>query len=78
MSPYRWTSRLRSPAAAEIGALTADLAQRLAPSAGLRNLLVHRYGDIRLDLLASGVAATLSAYPDYIRQVSAYLLSLDR
>jgi uncharacterized protein YutE (UPF0331/DUF86 family) len=50
----------------------------LAPSAGLRNLLVHRYGDVRLDLLAAGVAATLDSYSDYIRQVSAYLLALDR
>jgi len=65
------------PTAAEIGALTADLAQRLAPSAGLRNLLVHRYGDVRLDLLAGGIAATLNAYPVYIQQVSAYLLTLD-
>ena len=77
-APAPQTGRESFPAAAEAGALTTDLAQRLAPSAGLRNLLVHRYGDIRLDLLASGVAATLSAYPDYIRQISAYLLSLDR
>ena len=61
-----------------MGALTADLAQRLAPSAGMRNLLVHRYGDVRLDLLAAGIAGTLDAYPVYIREVSAYLLSFGR
>ena len=55
--------------------LTPDLAQRLAPSAGLRNLLVHRYGDIRLDLLATGITATLEGYPTYIAQVSAYVLA---
>ena len=71
------TGRESFLAAAAIGALTADLAQRLAPSAGLRNLLVHRYGDVRLDLLAGGIAATLNAYPVYIQQVSAYLLALD-
>ena len=38
-------------------------------------LLVHRYGDIRLDLLAAGIAATLHAYPTYIAQVSAYVLA---
>ena len=38
-------------------------------------LLVNRYGDIRLDLLAAGIAATLHAYPTYIAQVSAYVLA---
>ena len=38
-------------------------------------LLVHRYGDIRLDLLAAGIAAALHAYPTYIAQVSAYVLA---
>ena len=37
------TGRESFLAAAAIGALATDLAQRLAPSAGLRNLLVHRY-----------------------------------
>jgi uncharacterized protein YutE (UPF0331/DUF86 family) len=71
------TGRESFLAAAAIGALAADLAQRLAPSAGLRNLLVHRYGDVRLDLLAGGITATLTTYPGYIRQVSAYLRSLE-
>jgi uncharacterized protein YutE (UPF0331/DUF86 family) len=62
-------------AVAKAGVLTPDLSQRLAPSAALRNLLVHRYGDIRLDLLATGIAATLDAYPTYIAQVSAYVLA---
>jgi uncharacterized protein YutE (UPF0331/DUF86 family) len=56
--------------------LEAELADRLGPSAGMRDLLVHRYGDIRLDLLAAGIAAALRTYPEYIRQVSGYLLSL--
>jgi hypothetical protein len=38
-------------------------------------LLVHRHGDIRLDLLAAGIAATLDASPTYIAQVSAYVLA---
>lgn len=52
-----------------------DLAERLAPSAGRRNLLVHRYGDIRIDLLAEGIAATLAGYPAYIESVAAYVLA---
>lgn len=73
--PAPETGRESFLAAAEAGVLTPDVAQRLAPSAGLRNLLVHRYGDIRLDLLAAGIAATLAAYPIYISQVSAYVLA---
>ena len=38
-------------------------------------LVNRRYGDIRLDLLAAGIAATLDAYPTYIAQVSAYVLA---
>lgn len=76
-APAPETGRDSFPAAATVGALADDLAERLAPSAGMRNLLVHRYADIRLDLLAAGVAATLEDYPEYIRQVSAYLLSRD-
>jgi uncharacterized protein YutE (UPF0331/DUF86 family) len=73
--PAPETGRESFYAVAKSGVLTPDVAQRLAPSAGLRNLLVHRYGDIRLDLLAAGIAATLDAYPTYIAQVSAYVLA---
>lgn len=75
-APAPETGRDSFAAAAATGALVADLAERLAPSAGLRNLLVHRYGDIRLDLLAVGIASTLDGYPAYIQQISTYLLSL--
>ena len=73
--PAPETGRESFHAVAKAGVLSADLARRLAPSAGLHNLLVHRYGDIRLDLLAEGIASTLEAYPTYIAEVSAYLLS---
>lgn len=77
-APAPETGRDSFHAAAAAGVLTEDLAQLVAPSAGLRNLLVHRYADIRVDLLAAGVSATLRAYPQYVKQVSTYLLSLDR
>jgi uncharacterized protein YutE (UPF0331/DUF86 family) len=76
-APAPETGRESFPAAAVVGALPDDLAERLAPSAGLRNLLVHRYADIRLDLLAVGIAATLTDYPNYVRQISTYLLSIE-
>ena len=39
-------------AAAAVGAIDGELAERLVPSAGLRSVLVHRYTDIRTDLVA--------------------------
>jgi hypothetical protein len=74
---YRAAAERLIPAAAAVGALADSLAQRVAPSASLRNLLVHRYADIRLDLLTVGIAATLADYPSYIGQISTYLLSAD-
>lgn len=60
-------------AAAESGAIGDDLATALAPAAGLRNILVHRYTDIRTDLVASAVNMTLDGFADYVRQMAAYL-----
>lgn len=62
-------------AAATAGAITEDLAAELAPAAGLRNVLVHRYTDIRTDLVASAVNSTLDGFAAYVRQVAAYLVN---
>ncbi len=61
-------------AAATSGAITEDLAAELAPAAGLRNVLVHRYTDIRTDLVASAVNSILDGFAEYVRQVAAYLI----
>ena len=57
-------------AAAEADVIDADLAERLAPAAGLRNLLVHRYGDIRLDLVAAAIPEVLDGFAIYVEQVA--------
>ncbi|HYZ98804.1 MAG TPA: DUF86 domain-containing protein [Acidimicrobiales bacterium] len=59
--------------AAAAGATTADLARRLAPAAGLRNRLVHRYDDIRVDLVAAAVDELLTGFDVYIKQVAAFI-----
>lgn len=53
--------------------ISEALAERLAPSAGLRNVLVHQYVDIRTDLVASSIASTLEQYPAYIEAVAGFL-----
>lgn len=56
--------------AAEAGAVPPDLAQRLAPSAGLRNVLVHEYAQVDLALVARGVELARSDYRAYVREVA--------
>ncbi|MGF1648092.1 MAG: DUF86 domain-containing protein [Kineosporiaceae bacterium] len=61
-------------AAAAVGAIPDDLARRLAPSAGLRNRLAHRYGEVDLDIVAAAVPQAHADYGEYVRRVSAWLL----
>ena len=56
-----------------VGAISEDLAERLAPSAGLRNVLVHRYADIRIDLVADAIPTVLDGFGQYVGQVADWL-----
>ncbi len=67
------TGRASFEGMAEIGAIGVDLAARLAPTAGLRNVLVHRYADIRVDLVAAAIDPALDDFAVYIRAVAAHL-----
>lgn len=62
--------------AAEAGAIEQDLAVRLAPSAGARNVLVHEYVAIDLDKLVTAVERTRTDYPEFVRQVAAFARSI--
>lgn len=59
--------------AAEAGWLPRELAERLAPSAGLRNVLVHRYLDIDPEQVAAAAVQARSDYRQYVRAVGAAL-----
>jgi uncharacterized protein YutE (UPF0331/DUF86 family) len=69
------TGRESFLAAAEAGIVSTELAEQLAPAAGLRNVLVHRYIDIDVDLVAGAVAETLELMPQYIDAVGRFLRS---
>ena len=56
--------------AAEAGAVPHDLAERLAPSAGLRNVLVDEYPQVDLVLVARGVDLARTDYRAYVREVA--------
>ncbi|MDQ3305350.1 MAG: DUF86 domain-containing protein [Actinomycetota bacterium] len=62
--------------AAALGAIPLELAQEMAPAAGLRNLLVHRYGDINLDLLTQALPEILEHFSAYVTHVAHWLANL--
>jgi len=63
--------------AATVGAIDASLAALLAPTAGLRNVLVHRYIDIDSQIVAAAIDVVLDGYADYLRSVARWLGSTD-
>ena len=50
-----------------------ELAQRLAPSAGLRNRLVHEYEGIDDAKVLAAIRTTLDIYPQLVEAVEAFL-----
>lgn len=53
--------------------LDQELAHRLKPSVGLRNLLIHEYATIDLDLVAQAVGTALEDYRAYVEAVAGFL-----
>jgi uncharacterized protein YutE (UPF0331/DUF86 family) len=59
--------------AGELGFLSLNLAEKLAPSAGLRNRLVHEYDRIDHSIILKAVSMAQELYPRYIEEISASL-----
>lgn len=57
----------------ELGILPQDLAVALAPSAGLRNRLVHEYEAIDDTIVIAAVPQAQDLYPQYIAAVERHL-----
>ena len=55
------------------GILSPELARRLAPSAGLRNRLVHEYDALDDDRVLAAIRTALELYPRYIQAIEAHL-----
>jgi uncharacterized protein YutE (UPF0331/DUF86 family) len=70
-SSYRDSFRL----AAQAGLIDEELALRLEPSVGLRNILTHEYVEIDLVLVAASAEAALVDYGEYASAVHAWLLA---
>lgn len=59
-----------------LGILSDDLARELAPSAGLRNRLVHEYETIDDAKVHAAMSTLLTMYPRFVDSVDRYLRSL--
>lgn len=59
--------------AAHAGVITKDLADRLGPSTGMRNILVHAYLDLDMDRFVAAVPHALEQYGEYVRQAAGWL-----
>ena len=57
----------------ELKIISLNLAQKLAPSAGLRNRLVHEYDAIEDNLVLRSVSLAEELYPRYVREIEDYL-----
>jgi uncharacterized protein YutE (UPF0331/DUF86 family) len=60
--------------AGEIGVIPLTLAAKLAPSAGLRNRLVHEYDRIHHAFILVAVGEALELYPQYVQAISNFLV----
>ena len=60
-------------AAATAGLISDELAATLAPSAGLRNVLVHAYLDLDVARLVAAVPLATEQYGEYVRQVARWV-----
>ena len=60
-------------AAVAVGLLDAGLAERLKPSVGMRNVLVHEYLTTDPSRVAAAVPLARELYGDYVRAVAAWL-----
>lgn len=58
---------------ADAGVLTIEVAARLAPAAGMRNVLVRHYVGVRLDLVAEAVGDVLDQFPSYVKAVARFV-----
>ncbi len=54
---------------AQAGVLAEDVSIRLASAAGLRNIIVHRYGDLRYDRVAHVIANDLVFLERFVKAV---------
>ncbi|OOP56634.1 MAG: hypothetical protein AYP45_07975 [Candidatus Brocadia carolinensis] len=59
--------------AGQLRIISADLAEKLAPSAGLRNRLVHEYDLLDHSLVLESVTMAEKLYPEFIKEIETFI-----
>lgn len=67
------TNRDTFTALAQLNILNRDLAKKIAPSASLRNILVHEYDDVDEQIIVNSVSDALPQYSEYCKSILDYL-----
>ncbi len=57
----------------ENGILPMELALKIAPSVGLRNLVVHKYGQVDLKKMVEDIKSEIGQYFDYAREIDRFI-----
>lgn len=57
----------------DLGAYPMDFAERIAKSAGLRNILVHDYSDLNREAVHSSIQSCLEDYHTYVEHLRAFV-----
>lgn len=60
----------------ELKIVASNLAEKLAPSAGLRNRFVHEYERVDHSIVLKAVRMAEELYPKYIKEISDYILKI--
>ncbi len=58
---------------AELGIVSSTLAEKLAPSAGLRNRLVHEYDALDHSMVLKAVTMAEELYDRYVKEINDYI-----
>jgi len=58
---------------ADLGVYSQDFAKKIAPSAGLRNRLVHEYNDTKVEIIYKSVGEVISRYAKYCHYILKFL-----
>ena len=67
------TNRALFQLLARSGTISTDLSSRLAEMAGFRNVLVHGYDDVRIDIVEDMARNHLGDLDEFVAAVSRYL-----
>jgi uncharacterized protein YutE (UPF0331/DUF86 family) len=62
---------------AHLGVYDDEFANRISPSAGLRNILVHEYNDVDHRIVHSAIRTALDQYRTYVEVVSRFIDARD-